>query len=158
MNTPFSLAVEKLANQINEGNIHEILELKLDDAVLEQAQFLAELLNNGHKLVDNVDNIPQGTNSPPSKRLRTDKREESQNLLLNTTGKTVADRVDNSSSPCHYFLSSISDIPETGSQLESLTFEDILDPSLGLLKESVQFNFMVELGWLLSKYCRHKIQ
>jgi len=60
--------------------------------------------------------------------------------------------------PLHYFLSTIESVPATKSEPLSLTFADLLDPSLGILKESIQINFMVELGWLLAQYCAHKVQ
>ena len=49
-------------------------------------------------------------------------------------------------------------IPETHNQSLTLHFSDLLDPSLGMLEESLQMNFMVELGWLLAQYCQHKVQ
>ena len=61
-------------------------------------------------------------------------------------------------SPLHYFLSTITSVASTKSEPLSLTFADLLDPSLGILKESIQINFMVELGWLLAQYCAHKVQ
>ena len=62
------------------------------------------------------------------------------------------------SAPVCYFLSSIENVPETWDQSLTLRFSDLLHPSLGVLQESVQFNFMVELGWLLAQYCQHRIQ
>jgi len=70
---------------------------------------------------------------------------------------SVADKIE-SSSPFRFFLSSITAIEETKSQALSLNFADTLSPSLGILKESVQINFMVELGWLLAQYCYHRVQ
>ena len=60
--------------------------------------------------------------------------------------------------PLHYFLSTIESVPATKSEPLSLTFADLLDPSLGILKESIQINFMVELGWLMAQYCANKVQ
>lgn len=70
---------------------------------------------------------------------------------------SVADRVD-STNRCNYFLSSLTAVPETRHRPHCLTFADTLDPSLGKLQSSVQFNFMVELGWLLAQYCRYHLQ
>ena len=61
-------------------------------------------------------------------------------------------------SPFHFFLSTITSVAATKSEPLSLTFAEMLDPSLGILKESIQINFMVELGWLLAQYCAHKVQ
>lgn len=62
------------------------------------------------------------------------------------------------SAPVHYFLSSITNEPETWDQLLTLRFADLFHPSLGVLQQSVQLNFIVELGWLLAQYCQHQIQ
>jgi len=70
---------------------------------------------------------------------------------------SVAEKVE-SSSPFNYFLSTIAATKNTQCQRLSLTFSDMLDPSLGNLKESLQINFMVELGWLLAQYCYHQVQ
>lgn len=74
-----------------------------------------------------------------------------------TLGMSVAEKID-ASSPLRYFLSSVSMIPETHKQPLTLSFSDLLHPSLGILEESVQLNFMVELGWLLAQYCQHGVQ
>lgn len=54
--------------------------------------------------------------------------------------------------PFNYFLTTITSSPPTHSEPLSITFLEILDPSLGDLECSVQINFMVELGWLLGQY------
>ncbi|CAH2101303.1 unnamed protein product [Euphydryas editha] len=56
------------------------------------------------------------------------------------------------SAPYHIFYTTISDARETHRQPYSITFLEILDSSLGELKCSLQINFMVEIGWLLSQY------
>ncbi|CAB3232126.1 unnamed protein product [Arctia plantaginis] len=54
--------------------------------------------------------------------------------------------------PFHIFYTTIKDSKETHSQPYSITFQEILDHSLGELKCSLQINFMVEIGWLLAQY------
>lgn len=56
------------------------------------------------------------------------------------------------SAPYYIFYTAISKCKETHNQPYSITFQEILDPSLGELKASLQINFMVELGWLLAQY------
>lgn len=56
------------------------------------------------------------------------------------------------SRPYNYFLTSITSSPPTHNEPLSITFQEILDPSLGELESSVQINFMVEAGWLLGQY------
>lgn len=56
------------------------------------------------------------------------------------------------SHPYNYFLTAITSSPQTHIEPLTVTFQEILDPSLGELECSVQINFMVELGWLLGQY------
>lgn len=56
------------------------------------------------------------------------------------------------SHPYNYFLTAITSSPKTHVEPLTVTFQEILDPSLGELECSVQINFMVELGWLLGQY------
>lgn len=55
-------------------------------------------------------------------------------------------------SPYNMFLTTVTAAPETHSDPLSITFQELLDPSLGELESSVQFNFMVDVGWLLAQY------
>lgn len=61
--------------------------------------------------------------------------------------------------PYNIFLTTITDAPQTHNEPLSVTFQELLDPSLGELESSVQFNFMVDIAWLLAQYtfarCRH---
>lgn len=54
--------------------------------------------------------------------------------------------------PFNYFLTCIPSSPRTHTEPLSITFQEILDKSLGELESSVQINFMVEPGWLLGQY------
>ncbi|XP_045457203.1 probable tyrosyl-DNA phosphodiesterase [Melitaea cinxia] len=56
------------------------------------------------------------------------------------------------SAPYHVFYTTITDAPHTHHQPYSITFQEILDSSLGELKCSLQINFMVEISWLLAQY------
>ncbi|XP_038221458.1 probable tyrosyl-DNA phosphodiesterase [Zerene cesonia] len=56
------------------------------------------------------------------------------------------------SAPYHIFYTTITDAKETHSQAYSITFQEILDSSLGELKCSLQINFMVDPSWLLAQY------
>ena len=46
----------------------------------------------------------------------------------------------------------VKDSPETRNDRQSLYFSDLLHPSLGILKSSLQLTFMVELDWLMMNY------
>ncbi|XP_049862724.1 probable tyrosyl-DNA phosphodiesterase [Schistocerca gregaria] len=57
--------------------------------------------------------------------------------------------------PYNFFLTTVLDSRPTHSEMTSITFADLLHPSLGELKASLQVNFMVELEWLLEQYDSH---
>uniref|UniRef100_A0A8D8B8C7 Probable tyrosyl-DNA phosphodiesterase n=1 Tax=Culex pipiens TaxID=7175 RepID=A0A8D8B8C7_CULPI len=54
--------------------------------------------------------------------------------------------------PYNMFFTTITDAPVTHREPLSVTFQELLDPSLGELECSVQMNFMVDIGWLLGHY------
>ncbi|XP_047518900.1 probable tyrosyl-DNA phosphodiesterase [Pieris napi] len=54
--------------------------------------------------------------------------------------------------PYYIFYTTITDAKETHTQPYSISFQEILDFSLGELKCSLQINFMVDVSWLLAQY------
>jgi hypothetical protein len=56
------------------------------------------------------------------------------------------------SSPYNFFLTAIHDSPPTHKEALSISFHELLDPTLGDLDSSLQINFMVELDWLMEMY------
>lgn len=56
------------------------------------------------------------------------------------------------SHPYNYFLTTIVPIPETHTEQLSISFQEILDLSLGDLESSLQINFMLDFMWLLGHY------
>ncbi|CAO1415970.1 unnamed protein product [Diamesa hyperborea] len=54
--------------------------------------------------------------------------------------------------PYNFFLTTIAASKETHNEPLSITFQELLDPSLGEIESSVQINFMVDIGWLLAHY------
>ncbi|XP_059609535.1 probable tyrosyl-DNA phosphodiesterase isoform X2 [Phlebotomus argentipes] len=54
--------------------------------------------------------------------------------------------------PYNFFLTAITDSPATHTHPQTITFQEILDKSLGELECSLQINFMVDVGWLLGHY------
>lgn len=54
--------------------------------------------------------------------------------------------------PYNFFLTTISDSKPTHSEPLSVTFQELLDPSLGDLDSSIQINFMVDVGFLMAQY------
>ncbi|XP_073834571.1 tyrosyl-DNA phosphodiesterase glaikit isoform X1 [Musca autumnalis] len=55
-------------------------------------------------------------------------------------------------SPYNFFLTAITDSKATHNEPLTITMQEILDESLGIIEESVQINFMVDIGWLLGHY------
>lgn len=56
--------------------------------------------------------------------------------------------------PYNFFLTTVTAAEETHSEPLSITFQDLLDDSLGELKASVQFSFEVDVDWLKAQYER----
>uniref|UniRef100_A0AAR5QH68 PBZ-type domain-containing protein n=1 Tax=Dendroctonus ponderosae TaxID=77166 RepID=A0AAR5QH68_DENPD len=54
--------------------------------------------------------------------------------------------------PYNLFFTTIPKSQHTLSAPNSVTFTDLLCPSLGPLKESLQINFMIDIGWLVKQY------
>ncbi|XP_040165986.1 probable tyrosyl-DNA phosphodiesterase [Anopheles arabiensis] len=54
--------------------------------------------------------------------------------------------------PYNFFLTTITASKRTHAEPLSVTFQELLDSSLGELECSVQMNFMVDIGWLLAHY------
>ncbi|XP_057651302.1 probable tyrosyl-DNA phosphodiesterase [Diorhabda carinulata] len=54
--------------------------------------------------------------------------------------------------PYNIFFTTIIKAPQTKDQPNSITFTDLLCPSLGALKCSLQINFMIDIDWLLKQY------
>lgn len=63
----------------------------------------------------------------------------------------MAEKLKNAA-PYNMFLTTVTAAPETHSDPLSVTFQELLDASLGELESSVQINFMVDVGWLLAQY------
>ncbi|XP_053689936.1 probable tyrosyl-DNA phosphodiesterase [Sabethes cyaneus] len=63
----------------------------------------------------------------------------------------MANKLENAA-PYSMFMTTITDAPTTHKEPLSITFQELLDNSLGELESSVQMNFMVDIGWLLGHY------
>ena len=151
--------MEDLAVKINDGQVEDVMALELESLIIEQAECVAELISSGELVIEKTADVDKTTGGRKRKRSGPDVEEiqAKDRSVLPKTFHTIADKIE-SSSPFNYFLSSINSTPETKKQPFSLTFSDMFDSSLGTLKESLQFNFLVELGWLLAQYCYHKAQ
>lgn len=54
--------------------------------------------------------------------------------------------------PYNFFLTTVTDSEPTHTEPLSITFQELLDPSLGELECSVQMTFMIDIDWLLEHY------
>lgn len=63
------------------------------------------------------------------------------------------DKILENSKPYNMFVTKIQDAEvEHAKNLQSITFEDIFDKSLGEIQETLQINFVVDFKWLMNKY------
>ncbi|XP_071056640.1 probable tyrosyl-DNA phosphodiesterase isoform X2 [Onthophagus taurus] len=69
---------------------------------------------------------------------------------------TMADKMK-SNYPYNLFFTTIPKLHDTLNQKNSITFSDLLCPSLGELKCSLQLNFLVEIEWLIEQYKVHNV-
>lgn len=90
--------------------------------------------------------------------------------LAGSSIRNMQEKLENAA-PYNLFFSSIPELPQTVSQENSITFTgkkkdgdsfkicfaeysftDLLCPTLGKLKSSLQINFLVEFKWLMEQY------
>lgn len=109
------------------------------------------------KLVESNSEDPQdkrsSTTSTSSSTSKNENLEKAMHQLLPVVlpKGQMAQKLKNAS-PYNLFFTTVTAAPETHSHPLSVTFLELLDPSLGELESSVQFNFMVDIAWLLAQY------
>jgi hypothetical protein len=54
--------------------------------------------------------------------------------------------------PYNVFFNTIPDLPDTLGHPDNVNFADLLCPSLGQLKCSLQLNFIINPAWLMDQY------
>jgi tyrosyl-DNA phosphodiesterase-1 len=54
--------------------------------------------------------------------------------------------------PYNVFFNTIPDLPDTLGDPDNVNFADLLCPSLGQLKCSLQLNFIINPAWLMDQY------
>jgi tyrosyl-DNA phosphodiesterase-1 len=64
---------------------------------------------------------------------------------------TMLEKLKNAA-PYNFFFTTIPKSPDTLKQSNAITFTDLLCPSLGQLKCSLQINFMIDIMWLMEQY------
>lgn len=73
------------------------------------------------------------------------------NSPVNCSQWTMAEKLEKAA-PYNYFFTKIESSPQTHNEPLSISFEEILDPSLGELESSVQFTFLADMEWTVEKY------
>ncbi|CAG2062260.1 unnamed protein product [Timema podura] len=109
-------------------------------------------------------NTDDSKKQPPSLDGRTSQISEQERLRRTNSLKKLLPGASNygtmaskmkAAAPYHFFLTTIKGAEPTHSEPLSVTFSELLDPTLGDLVSSLQINFMVDLGWLMANYYIH---
>nr|CAD7194536.1 unnamed protein product [Timema douglasi] len=109
-------------------------------------------------------NTDNSTKQPPSSDGSTSQISEQERLRRTNSLKQLLPGASNygtmasklkAAAPYHLFLTTIKGAAPTHSEPLSVTFSELLDPTLGDLLSSLQINFMVDLGWLMANYYIH---
>lgn len=88
----------------------------------------------------------------PSKELWKDFKQGPSNVTnTSTPAKNFAAKLK-CNAPYNLFFTLIPDSPQTKNQNNSIQITDLLCPSLGNLKCSLQINFMIDIMWLMEQY------
>lgn len=127
------------------------------DLVLQQIEIIEQLFPNRF-LKQNIkksalnDETEQPSTSNETTFLYFEDNVEAQDYIkvIRPKGKMAEKLIE--SRPYNYFLTCVTSSPQTHNEPLSITFQEILDPSLGDLECSVQINFLVDSDWLLSQY------
>lgn len=123
------------------------------NVILEQLQVIKGIRNIKpmEKQLESVVN----TNGETS---RQSTRQKSTSFVPNTTqstvkcsGQTMLKKLEDNA-PYNLFFTTIPDSVKTITHKNSITFTDLLCPSLGDLKCSLQLNFMIDIAWLMEQY------
>lgn len=102
-------------------------------------------------LSDSVDGCVPSTSASTSSQTVSSKVNIHDYIKVVTPKGKMAEKLS-AARPYNYFLTCITSSAPTHKELLSITFQEILDPSLGELETSVQINFMVDIGFLLGQY------
>lgn len=92
----------------------------------------------------------QPPSKPPPNQIRNFPKIEDVFKVVAPKG-LMAKKLENAA-PYNFFLTTISDSKPTHSEPLSVTFQELLDPSLGDLDSSIQINFMIDVGFLMAQY------
>ncbi|KAK5643135.1 hypothetical protein RI129_006980 [Pyrocoelia pectoralis] len=125
--------------------------------IVEQLEVLKGL-RGVEKAVIEEKNLKPSTSGTNSESGRQSTRQKSTSFVpnLNTPckpagGQTMLEKLENNA-PYNLFFSIIPDSPQTVTYKNTISFHELLCPSLGDLKCSLQINFMIDIAWLMEQY------
>ncbi|XP_034238223.1 probable tyrosyl-DNA phosphodiesterase isoform X2 [Thrips palmi] len=140
-------------------------EIRKNPVVLDQLKIVKKLGNSKLKVDSPKPTTSTAVASPKPSTAPTSKAEGETKAPINANSEKMAKMMKeatkhhgdvqaklDAAAPYNFFLTSITDSPQTHSEPLTITFTELLDKSLGELESSLQINFMVELGWLLAQY------
>ncbi|CAG9820172.1 unnamed protein product [Phaedon cochleariae] len=80
-----------------------------------------------------------------------EKHDQSSNIGMKQRNCTMLEKLEKAA-PYNIFINTIPANPETFKQPNAISFTDLLCPSLGELKSSLQLTFLLEVRWLLEQF------
>nr|XP_023029940.1 probable tyrosyl-DNA phosphodiesterase [Leptinotarsa decemlineata] len=119
--------------------------------ILRQISASSKQQTTSNKATSSGNNVPSTSSSSTSHKLSNETKPGAPNFGKGTMMEKL-ERV----SPYNLFFTTIIKASETLKQSNSITFTDLLCPSLGELKCSLQINFMIDIDWLLKQYQARK--
>lgn len=134
----------KLAQPSGSSNVIDLTSHDVRTATASQAQSSQSQMQRTQSLPSQP--VQQSDTKEPKLNIRM----EDYVKVIQPKGKMAAKLA--AAAPYNYFLTAIPSSQPTHSEPLSITFQEILDPSLGELECSLQINFMVDIGWLLAQY------
>ena len=115
----------------------------------------AEFCKNDDQKVSQPSQSDEAKGSSSKKRSRSPSPKTPESKKLNLETKRKKSNIEmklEAAAPYNFFLTKVKDNPSTHKAANSLYITDLLHPSLGKLKATLQINFMVDLEWLLMNY------
>ncbi|KAG5897164.1 hypothetical protein JTB14_020893 [Gonioctena quinquepunctata] len=131
---------------------------------LEQLEILRPIIKESQKQSPNISkggkpsSLASSSSSSASQSSSTSYRpgdKQNTNTYSKLEKGTMMEKLQRAA-PYNLFFTTIIKAPETLKQPNAITFTDILCPSLGELKCSLQINFMIDIDWLLKQYQARK--
>lgn len=153
----------KIPKRENSGNLHdyeahEILSLpqdKVPQCVVTPDKVTVKLENETIEILDDEPGCSWNASASPVASPVEECVEECVGNITGIGAVLPLGRMEKklrAAAPYNFFLTSIPDSRATHSEYLTITFQEILDKSLGDLECSMQINFLVDIDWLLMHY------